>query len=554
MKQKIHKSLAAVRLSGPAKGTKVRICNFFQRKKHLPVMRLVSMALAVLLCGSLASCQPGQGESPDNAPADPQQENAENTAQPQIRMDVQDYGASGYLLDILEIPMLVMPDGETPDNGVKAINQALSGLKEEYQSSDYTQCILYPTETDRYINLLFFQTYLHTDLNTGHVFSLVYDKEEGRQVTVEDALTLAGLTEQELYDALSAQYDPQFAQQIPDAHIIIQNQALEGFRMDGDGQPIFYLTARSDDADNDVQDYVSGGENLYIWSDGQFTMYEQYEITVNDPYNFRVQPLVPTEETVKLDPPLWCQWYFDGGEPEGGFPTTENAPAAEPAENTENAEFPSVIPDAADVSPSPDQGNEDQTDTQPLKERTATDAYKAVLQGNMEFRDTLSGENFDISRVQELITPDTSFTIKPNYFSVVDLDADGTVEVILSLDVNGNGPGHYLVLRDQDDIVYGYLFAVREFNDIKADGTFWNTGGASDIGICRVTFDRDTYSIDRFAYNLYSPSTSGDGMSYFIDDQEVTEEEWDLAVSQWNESPYVEWYEFTDANIEAVLP
>lgn len=180
-------------------------------------------------------------------------------------------------------------------------------------------------------------------------------------------------------------------------------------------------------------------------------------------------------------------------------------------------------------------------------------AYTAVLQGNMEFRDTLSGKNFDISRVQELITPDTSFTIKPNYFSVVDLDADGTAEVILSLDVNGNGTGHYLVLRDQDDIVYGYLFAVREFNDIKADGTFWQTGGASDVGICRVTFDRDTYSIKRYINRLYSPSTPGDGMSYFIDYQEVTEEEWDLAVSRWNKSLCVKWNEFTSDNIKRFL-
>ena len=33
----------------------------------------------------------------------------------------------------------------------------------------------------------------------------------------------------------------------------------------------------------------------------------------------RCLPLVPAEETDKMDPPLWNQWYFAGEEPEGGF-------------------------------------------------------------------------------------------------------------------------------------------------------------------------------------------------------------------------------------------
>ena len=98
----------------------------------------------------------------------------------------------------------------------------------------------------------------------------------------------------------------------PDEGVTSINQALEGFRMGADGQPIFYLTARVDDRDDAVNDAVSGSDNLYIWSGGTFSRYEQY--AADD-----LQPLVPAEETMELDPPLWCQWYFTGGEPEGGF-------------------------------------------------------------------------------------------------------------------------------------------------------------------------------------------------------------------------------------------
>ena len=142
-------------------------------------------------------------------------------------------------------------------------------------------------------------------------------------MTQEDALKLAGQTEAGLYQALSDQYGPELAQQsqeitqnqvlgAPPVDLAIQNQSLEGFRMGADGQPVFYLTARVDDRNDAVSDAVSGSDNLYIWSRGTFSRYGQY--AADD-----LQPLVPVEETMKLDPPLWCQWYFDGGEPEGGF-------------------------------------------------------------------------------------------------------------------------------------------------------------------------------------------------------------------------------------------
>ena len=74
--------------------------------------------------------------------------------------------------------------------------------------------------------------------------------------------------------------------------------------MKADGQPIFYLTARSDDRDDLNSDFVSGADHIYIWDDGSFTLYNQYTP--------KLEPLVPTEECLSLQPPLYCQWYFDG--------------------------------------------------------------------------------------------------------------------------------------------------------------------------------------------------------------------------------------------------
>ncbi len=300
------------RLSGSARETEQRIRSIVQwKKRRPPVLLLLPILLLIVLCGGLVSCQ-------NRGPA------------VSLVMDVQHYDALG---NYIEIPALAVSAEAQPPQGVTDINQALAQLKQEYQplldgtldaslSSRENHCLLYPTQTQRYWSLVLFREVFHTDLNSGHVTSFVLDRETGQQVTLEEALTLAGQTEDSLCQALADQYDPTLNQDLPGADLCIQNQVVEGFRMGEDDQPIFYLTARVDDRDDAVSDFVSGADNLYIWSGGAFTLYDQYAVT-------DLPPLVPAEECVDLDPPLWRQWYFSGGEPEGGFaPTSDWAPQA----------------------------------------------------------------------------------------------------------------------------------------------------------------------------------------------------------------------------------
>ena len=306
----------STRLSGSAKETELRLRSIFQWKKQRPPVWLMLLTAAICLsCGSLVSCQT-------------------RPAGPELVMEVQHYDtAENYI----EIPALAMSGGGEPDAGVTAINEALAELKNFYQpvldgtagtdGSDLMErenrCLLYPTETERYLCLTFFRDEYHIDLNTGRITSLVYDKETGRQVTLDDALELAGQDEAGLFQALADQYDPTLEQDVPGADLCIQDQTLEGFRMGAAGRPVFYLTARTDDRDDGVQDAVSGADNLYIWQDGSFTLYDQH---VLEP-----EPLVPAEECLDLDPPLWRQWHFAGEEPEGGF---SSASGLEPQDRT----------------------------------------------------------------------------------------------------------------------------------------------------------------------------------------------------------------------------
>ncbi len=296
MNEKMPRTPFSTPLSGSARETEIRIRNIFSGpKKRPPLPFLILMFAIAIFCGNLVSCR-------------------QRPPEPSLVMETQYYDSYG---NYVEIPALALPAGQE-NEAVDAINTALNDLRGEYAQLDSrtgtdaweNQCLFYPSTTDRYLNLLFFRSQFTTDLNTGHVFSLVYDKKEGALVSAETALALAGLNEKGLLDQVAEQMEPEMNPDGQGYQIALHNLTLEGFRVKADGQPVFYLTGRMDDVDDTVLDAVSGADQLFIWEDRAVTVYDQYSLNA---------PLVPAEETDRLDPPLWNQWYFSGGEPEEGF-------------------------------------------------------------------------------------------------------------------------------------------------------------------------------------------------------------------------------------------
>ena len=180
------RSPLTTRLSGSAREIELRIRSIFQFQKKRPPVWLMALALAAILaCGGLVSCQ-------------------RRPAVPSIIMETQYYDSLG---SYIEIPALSLPIGEQ-NEAVDAINAALNQLREEYHFSlsgtEYgNQCLFYPSTTDRYLNLVFFQKDADYG-NDGYTASWVYDKREGVQVTAEDALALAGTDRETLFADLEA--------------------------------------------------------------------------------------------------------------------------------------------------------------------------------------------------------------------------------------------------------------------------------------------------------------------------------------------------------------
>ena len=306
MNQQMPRTPFSTGLSGSARETEIRLRNIFAGpKKRPPLPFLILMFAIAIFCGNLVSCR-------------------QRPPEPSLLMETQYYDSYG---NYVEIPVLALPAGQE-NEAVEAINTALNDLRGEYAQLDSrtgtdaweNQCLFYPSTTDRYLNLLFFRSQFTTDLNTGHVFSLVYDRKEGTLVSAGDALALAGLNEKALLDQVTEQMEPEMNPEGQGYQIALHRLTLEGFRIKADGQPVFYLTGRMDDVDDAVLDAVSGADQLFIWEDRAVTVYDQYSLNT---------PLVPAEETDKLNPPLWNQWYFAGVEPVGGFVQVDT-PSPEP--------------------------------------------------------------------------------------------------------------------------------------------------------------------------------------------------------------------------------
>lgn len=118
---------------------------------------------------------------------------------------------------------------------------------------------------------------------------------------------------------------------------------------------------------------------------------------------------------------------------------------------------------------------------------SAQDAYEAVLSGTMTFTDASTGNTLDITRLSETITSE-NIPCSIRQLAVVDLDQDESEELILWLRLGQDDYAGFLILRYQDEAVYGYPRSYRSFLELKQDGTFRLSGGVSYAGFGSVAF------------------------------------------------------------------
>ena len=252
---------------------------------------LAAMAAVLAICaGALVACRSGAGE-----------------ATAYIVMDTQYYDDRG---SILEIPQIAGDD--SPD--AQAINAALlerkaayqSYMDAPYQSGTWCEVTAFPVTTERYLNLALLENVYPCYGTDGDLYAWVYDRQERRSVTVEEALDLAGTTEDALRNAV--------AEDLASGDLPLpldeDSFSIRGFRIGEEDDVTFYLQGANVDGAQGMDPWLG----LYTWNQGTLHRYQE---TISA----GVDTLVPAELVDVMDPPLWCQWRAAGA-PENGFVST----------------------------------------------------------------------------------------------------------------------------------------------------------------------------------------------------------------------------------------
>lgn len=252
---------------------------------------LAAMAAVLAICaGALVACRSGAGD-----------------AAAHIVMDTQYYNDRG---SILEIPQIAGDD--SPD--AQAINAALLERKavyqvymdDPYQSGTWCEVAAYPVTTERYLNLALLENVYPNYGTDGDLYAWVYDRQERRSFTVEEALDLAGTTEDALREAVA---EALAAGELP-LPLDEDSFSIRGFRI-GEGDDVtFYLQGANVDGAEGMDPWLG----LYTWNQGNLNRFQET-------YSTDVDTFVPAELVDVMDPPLWCQWRTMGA-PENGFVVT----------------------------------------------------------------------------------------------------------------------------------------------------------------------------------------------------------------------------------------
>lgn len=121
-------------------------------------------------------------------------------------------------------------------------------------------------------------------------------------------------------------------------------------------------------------------------------------------------------------------------------------------------------------------------------------------------------------------------------YTVFDFDGDSKDEMIVRIEVFSDG--FYLILNNEDATVYGFEEVYRGLKDLKTDGTYMASGGASSNGVLRDEFEKNK----RIQVTL----AEMDMGKFQIDGKDVSEKEYQEYVDEFNKKENVEFTNYID--------
>lgn len=135
--------------------------------------------------------------------------------------------------------------------------------------------------------------------------------------------------------------------------------------------------------------------------------------------------------------------------------------------------------------------------------------------------------------IYSLPSVNTRYMGKPGSFAVVDLDGDGSDELMIEYDASGDTA----VLSIQNGKCVAYYMSYRSRTNLKTDGTMSWSNGAFESGTQRVLFNNDGMA----SANLITYLEDDFEKAYSINGVPVSKEECENALSLQYEKKDVEW-------------
>lgn len=169
--------------------------------------------------------------------------------------------------------------------------------------------------------------------------------------------------------------------------------------------------------------------------------------------------------------------------------------------------------------------------------------FESILSGESVFLDRDLAEGVTIQQYCESFGAASEVNVSITKYTTADMDADGIPELLLWITINDVNDYGVLVLRYGGGAT-GYTFAYRQMADIKTDGTFHYSGGASNHGIARLKFGDFGWE-----YVIIGGVEETDSVtSFYWNGEPVDEDVFWVCFEAQSEKEDVEWFPYPSDN------
>lgn len=166
------------------------------------------------------------------------------------------------------------------------------------------------------------------------------------------------------------------------------------------------------------------------------------------------------------------------------------------------------------------------------------DTIKLVFTDNEKFVDTKSTLLVDIDNYLNL--GDVSyFELFWKQFAVVDLDRDGTNEMIFQAAKAEDAEPYNVIFHEKDGKVYAYQQNYRSMVTVTTDGFILGSSGAADNDIYTITFEGN--KLVEHSVAKMSSALGMDNLQFTVGNKPVSEADYNVFLDSFNSKATITW-------------